>query len=688
MPSLTDWIFALPEQDPHTAILLTAIVVALLLVAAGTRRRQRSTDRNYGGSQVQALIEAGRYEDAGDLRREEGEFEKALALYLNGGNTARAAECYLSLNQAEKAARLYREMGRLAEAAHHYQSAGAWADAATCLQNLGNHREAAELYERAGDFAKAAHLLRGLGDAESAARLFERGGLAREAAAALLDARRNDPRTLKKAGELFERAGERRRAAESFAAAADWERAAGLFEEIGENALAAQAYERAEDWTHAGEAYERGGALPEARANFEKAADRVRAAEISLRLGQWLDAGRAFYELGAYERAIECLQSILNDSPQFRMASLYLGRIFLEKGLLDRAQAKLEQIEPKSLESKDDLEILTLLADIYERREDYLAAMRTLERVHQFDAGHDGIAERLERLQERAWSGTLRHTIDQTGRYELLDEIGRGGMGVVHLAQDRELERPVALKFLPPDLAKHQGALKLFRKEARAAAAMNHPNIVQIYDVASIDNRPCIVMEFVQGRTVRQLMRIPNSKNRRPLPPVRIYEIAREVCNALAYAHHQQVIHRDVKPANILISDRGQTKLMDFGISKMIETEGDDATQAKGTPQYMAPEQILGREIDGRADLYALGIAMFEMATGIRPFRGEDVVDQHLHREFPCLLESNPDLPESLANITKRACEKDSDDRYDSARTMADAITEALDKLRTEMDSD
>jgi serine/threonine-protein kinase len=253
-------------------------------------------------------------------------------------------------------------------------------------------------------------------------------------------------------------------------------------------------------------------------------------------------------------------------------------------------------------------------------------------------------------------------------------------MGVVHLAQDRELERPVAIKFLPAELASRGDALTMFRQEARAAAAMNHPNIVHVYDVTVIGARPCIVMEYVQGNTVRELMR-RSGREKQPLAVRRVAEIARDICEALAYAHHQNVIHRDVKPGNIIVSDRGTAKLMDFGISKVLEVGGAGLTQARGTPQYMPPEQILGREVDGRSDLYALGISIFEAVTGRRPFRGEDVVHQHLNVELPDPRSLRPECPDSLVEIIRRACQKRTADRFRSAREMADALSDFLDQL-------
>jgi serine/threonine-protein kinase len=244
----------------------------------------------------------------------------------------------------------------------------------------------------------------------------------------------------------------------------------------------------------------------------------------------------------------------------------------------------------------------------------------------------------------------------------------------VYLASDRELERAVAIKFLPSELAANPQAVKMFRAEARAAAAMNHPNIVHIYDVAVVNDQPCIVMEYVQGRTVREVMRIRGSAERQPLPPHRVAEIGRQMCRALAYAHRSNVIHRDVKPSNILLASDGSAKLMDFGISKALETGNEALTEAKGTPQYMPPEQILGHEIDGRTDLYALGISMFEMATAQRPFSGDAVVDQQLHAPLPDPRHLRPEIPEGLVKILMRACQKNPDDRFASAHEMAQAL--------------
>lgn len=680
LASLLDWLHTLPTNEPATLVPLVGAALVLILVWATARRKQSSELEPYKDpeEQVQALIARNRYDEAGQMRLDQGEFDKARALFQNSGNLNKVALCYLSLKRHHEAAQVYLQLGRHAEAAHYFQLGGAWKEAASSLQQLGSLREAAELYERAGEIGKAAHLLRSLGDAESAARLFESAGFGAEAAAALLVAHGREPAVLKRAGHLFEEAGDIRRAAECYAGAADWLRAAQLFEAIREFALAGQVYERAQAWSQAGAAYERAGFYTEARANYERAGDTLRAVQLAQSMGNLLDAGRGFYELGSYERATEVLQGIPPNSSDSREATLLMGRIFLEKGLFERAKEMLRPITPEQAGSKEDLAPLLLLASVHERAHELLPATHLLERIVAFDPTYEDVAERLERLQEQAWGGSGSSAADYyTERYEIRDEIGRGGMGIVYLAQDRDLERPVAIKFLPAKLAAQANAVKMIRQEARAAAAMNHPNIVHLYDCAVIGGRPCIVMEYVRGKTVRELMREPDPKQKRPLAPRLVAEIARDICYALEYAHSQSVIHRDVKPGNILLPEDGSAKLMDFGISEVVEsgTRPGGGTTTKGTPQYMPPEQIRGLEIDGRTDLYALGISMFEMLTSLRPFRGKKIMEQQLTRDLPDPCELVPEIPEELVVILTKAAQKRPEGRFATAGEMAAALS-------------
>ncbi|HTO55899.1 MAG TPA: protein kinase [Myxococcota bacterium] len=685
-PQVASWLTALAARlvDDHPLAIgaLVGLGGGLLLEVVVRRRHLREQPPTGGEADVQKLVARGEIERAADLLVERHQLARALPLYEKAGAKAKLARALLQAKQPARAAKVYTEMGRHAEAAHYYESAGAWAEAGESLLTVGDERAAAELLERGGELERAARIHHRLGDPESAARLFERAQLGVEAGDALLEARGRKPRVLARAGELYESAGNFERAANAFAEAGEARRAAELFEKIHRFSKAAEWYARSGAFERAADCHEKAGEITQARAAWERAGDRTRAAELALEEGKNLEAGAAFYEVGSYDRAIDILQRIPPTSPDARASARLLARIFLEKGLIDRARERLQALSLQGGLEKDDLELLLTLATALERLGDGASALESLEKIAAVDPSYADVEARLERLREpSAGPATLPAT--ESTRYELRDEIGRGGMGIVRLAWDRELERPVAIKFLPHELAANEEALKMFRAEARAAAAMNHPNIVHIYDVAVIGGEPCIVMEYVQGRTVREVMRVRGSSEKQPLPPKRVAEIGREICNALAYAHRQNVIHRDVKPSNMLLAADGTVKLMDFGISKVMETGEEARSEAKGTPQYMPPEQILGREIDGRTDLYALGISMFEIATAQRPFSGDGVVDQQLHAVLPDPRRIRAEIPESLVAILQRACEKNPDQRYASAHEMA----QALERFLTELES-
>lgn len=668
------------------AFSVTCLGVALALWLA--RRSGSAGERSETlDDTVRRLVETGEFKQAGELRLSQGQVELALGLFENARDLGKVALCQLRLKKPAQAARAYRELGRLAEAAHYFESAGHWADAAACLHQLGCDREAAELYERADQLDQAAEILDSIGDADNAARLYARARMGAQAARALLGSGERTPAKLRRAAELLQGAGATRRAAECWIEAGELRRGAELFEQEEDFERAAEAYAGAEVWSSAAMAYEKAGALEQARDAYERAGNRMRAARMNLSLGHKLEAAQTFYELGAYERAADVLQTIGDDAPDRRTATLLLGRIFHEKGLFERARDTLLAIRPESPRGKEDLELLELLADALERAGESMEALDVLEQIVEVDEKFGDVAARIERVQERVWGASSESaSAYHTERYDLREEVGRGGMGIVYRAWDRELERPVAIKFLPHEFASNPAALKMFRQEARSAAAMNHPNIVHIYDVAVISDRPCIVMEFVQGRTVRELMRGRDGLARSPLRPQRVAEIAREICHALAFAHTQNVVHRDVKPSNMLIASDGRAKLMDFGISRAVEAGGEGYNKAKGTPQYMPPEQLMGSELDGRADLYALGISMYEMATGRRPFSGENVVDQQLHLKLPDPRSVKDDLPLPLVQIISKACEKEPDDRFSSANEMAEVLSTYIDAASLQVD--
>lgn len=266
-------------------------------------------------------------------------------------------------------------------------------------------------------------------------------------------------------------------------------------------------------------------------------------------------------------------------------------------------------------------------------------------------------------------------------RYEIVKTIGEGGMANVYLAYDTILDRNVAVKVLRGDLANDEKFVRRFQREALSASSLSHPNIVEVYDVGEDDGKYYIVMEYIEGKHLKTIL-----KKRGKLTVTEVVDIMLQITEGMAHAHDSYIIHRDIKPQNIMILDNGVVKITDFGIATALNsTQLTQTNSVMGTVHYLPPEQANGKGATIRSDVYSMGILMYELLCGKLPFRGDNAVEialKHLKEPVPPIREEMPDIPQSIENIIIKATAKNPKNRYSDAREMNEDLKTALDSSR------
>ena len=693
-------------------------------------------DQNRFQEAAELHLKAGDHETAGTIYASQGENRRAADCFFEAGRMTVAGELFEKCGEFRRAGECFREAGFDRQAAKAFIRCQAWKQAAEALetvileertrtgtgQNPQQQREvqtlvlqAGKLYDQAGDLERAETVLEKGGCHVAAAEIALRRGRFAKAAELFLEG--NQP---VRAAEVLQQNGEEQAAARILgeyhrSRGADQE-AAHYLEIAGEYLAAGDAYRKLEDHARAGQAYERmgdraqaaemyllGGNPGRAAANFEKigrwdeaaecwneAGDARRRANALVQAGKLFAAGEVYHQEGLDDEAIKILQQVPAGSADFANASAVLGSVFQARGQLGLAIMKLRQAIGDRPADRASLRLHYTLATVLEANGELRESVEVYERILACDYHFEDVEQRLANARARLGAqprdehATLVGSDEmpaaartQPSRYQIVGELGRGGMGIVYKAKDTVLDRLVAYKVLPDALKENPQALKNFLREAKSAAQLNHPNIVTVYDAGEQDGRYYIAMEFVDGNTLKEIVR-----RRGAIASGGVLHVLVQMCEALAYAHDKKIVHRDIKTANAMWTRDRKAKIMDFGLAKIVEEVRNHTTLVSGTPYYMSPEQTLGRNIDYRTDIYSLGVTIFELATGRLPFTEGNIPYHHVHTAPPDAREVKPDVPALVAEIVARCLKKDPDARYQSVREILAEVRAAMARSR------
>ncbi len=656
-------------------------------------------------------------------------FKQAAVLFRKAGRELRAAEALEQARDYAAAAALYERAGSLEKAAVLYERAGSYAAGADALERCLLARYAAGRGDRAGAgtlspdgmaaLQKCAKLFRLAGQADRAANVLLHWGATGEAAQLFLEA--GDPRraldlyraggqikeamevcqligahaeyhalraeqltragNTREAAEAWEQAGELDRAAEIYRELRDWARAGELYARAGIQDVAAEMLEVAGQWAQAAATYAAARQFSEAARCYRQAGLPQEAAAALADAGDLYAAGVLMAEAGGPDDAIALLQMLPPESPRYQEGGLLLARLLLERGMLQPALMRLRIIAGQPWMEGQMAEVNYLLGRVHEdmgRLEEALSYYEQVlaERMDYQDAGARAadLRQRAQPPAALAGDGTVGSgPAGIPARYQVEREIGRGGMGIVYEAQDQVLMRSVALKVPAPAIIGSPKARERFLREARIAAGLRHPNIVTIYDAGQTQAGLYIAMALVEGITLEAYL-----QEHGPLAPEEFLALSRQICAGLAHAHAHGIVHGDVKPANIIVDTMGQVHLTDFGLARAWEGTDAATLEGRGTPSYIAPEQVRGEGLDARTDIYSLGCTLYRMITGAPPFTKGDVIYGHLHEEPPRLRLKRPEAPEALEAAIARCLAKQPEDRFPAVAHVLNALEAAF----------
>ena len=670
---------------------------------------------------AEALLKQGKYAEAAEILNKAGKpmlaaeaYEKAemhteaAQLFEESGHTLAAAMHYEKAGNLEKAAAYYdrafvettssKEMNIAhiekyneysIKAGKYYSETGDNMKALECYARVKAYPEAAECALQAGDKMKAAELFESGKLYEQAAEIFGELGNPRRAAELMADKYFADGNYVKaadmlaessdfiKAAELYHGAGEYGKAGECYMQSREYYDAAGMFEKAGDDLRAAVAYDKNGDFKISAELYLKLG-------NVDKAASLVEAA------GEYFSAAEMFRKAGLPAKEFSALQKVRQGDPGYLNACGRMADILREQGKLDVAAQKYIIAIGDSEPDEENIGYFYGLATIYESDGKFKEAVQMYKKIQLVDIAYKDVDERVTTCESQISAPGSKAGIGAPGnsagppdssaaagtseskRYTILQEIGRGGMGVVYKAMDNNLNRIIAIKLLPKSISDNPKAIMRFSQEARSAAQLNNSNIVTLYDFQQAGGRSFITMEYVEGVTLRKLQSMVDR-----VAMAKALKIIYQCCQGLDYAHRKGIIHRDIKPSNIMITKQNVVKIMDFGLAKSAGEETlTDAGSISGTIMYMSPEQIQGGKLGRTTDIYSLGLVLYELIAGKRPFPEGDAGYHHVHTAPAPPSQLRPEIPASLNQVIMKCIEKDPSKRFESAYALAMALRE------------
>lgn len=638
-----------------------------------------------------------KFKEAAKWFRKAGDRHQEAVMLARAGQTVKAAKLLLKQGDFITAGRFFAEKGKYADAAKAYERAGNLAFAAEAYFKGKRYTDAARAYAQYFDDSKdvieqqvtvAEACLVLLKDIEAFKAIpgEHQGALKRAIGQRFEQARRYDA-----AAKLLEEAGNLGRAGEVHVLGGNLREAARCFKSAGRERDAQQVSGRYAEsqgqWRDAALAYTAAAEYLRAGECYAKAGEAVRAGECFEKAGANFRAGYAYCKAGKFGEAIRALQKVPESDKDFDMSRALLGRCFYELHDYEHCAAALDNhLTGKRVESGNK-EYFYMLALAYEQIGKLEASRDILYKIRTVDTDFKDVSQRISTISSRMSMGMEahgepRHTYIPSGganqqvvekelgtRYAIQGELGRGGMGVVYLARDTQLDRLVALKFIGNLIDNSPEFRERFIREARAAAKISHPNIIAIYDISATEGKSYIAMEYVEGNSLSRYI-----EKKGALSVKEAVNIVGQACAALAAIHEAGIVHRDIKPDNILLGKGGIVKLTDFGLAKANDHRLTRTGTAMGTPSYMAPEQVLGKEADARSDLYSMGLVLHETLTGQLVFGQGNVLERQLMEipQPPGAFVTG--VPPALDAIVMKCVQKEPEARFGSARALMDAL--------------